>query len=183
MYATRPLYPVVNASWAVHPPSCSHQKLASATLRRLVVRAAAPVYLRVVQCSAACAQPSHHSSLRQTLVNNRMKQRGIASFFGGGKAENGTKGVVTKAGGSAVTNSRDPSDVLKEANSAVKKRPREVIRQVLCNKQFLVSNTHLRILCQESETTAASTAPEAPKTKLKRLRKADSTETPAQVIA
>lgn len=59
-----------------------------------------------------------------------MKQRGIASFFGGGKAENPPRTV--KAASVKPDNPGKPSspEVLKDVNSSGTKRPREVIAQV-----------------------------------------------------
>ena len=59
-----------------------------------------------------------------------MKQRGIASFFGGAKAENPPRTV--KAASVKPDNPGKPSspEVLKDVNSSGTKRPREVIAQV-----------------------------------------------------
>lgn len=70
-----------------------------------------------------------------------MKQRGIASFFGGGKAENNTRGLVAKAGKSAVSKPQDSSEVLKDANSSANKRSREVI--IARNASLVPNMPHL----------------------------------------
>lgn len=61
-----------------------------------------------------------------------MKQRGIASFFGAGKAENApctTKVASATPGRSAKTASQQGSaEVLKDVNSSGIKRAREVIK-------------------------------------------------------
>ena len=175
----------LNASWAVQSRCRNHPKLASAALRRLVVRAAAPVYLRVAQASLPCVRQTHWAVSDQSYATGRMKQRGIASFFGGGKAENSSKVGAAKAGKSAIAKSQDPSEVLKDTNSSANKRPREVITQTVLVIQHLscaIVHTGLTLkLSQEAVTAAATVLPEAQKGKLKRLRKADSTETPVQV--
>ena len=121
----------LNASWAVKSPCHNHPKLASAALKRLVVRAAAPVYLRAAQSSFSCVRQTHWALSDQAYATGRMKQRGIASFFGGGKAENNTKAGAAKAAKSTVAKSHDPSEVLKDASASANKRPREVITPLL----------------------------------------------------
>lgn len=175
----------LNANWAVESHFRNYPKLASAALRRLVVRAAAPVYLRVAQASIPRVRQTHWAVSDQSYATGRMKQRGIASFFGGSKAENSSRASAAKAGKSAIAKSQDPSEVLKDANSSANKRPREVITQMVLVIQHLsCEQWHTRLtlkLSQEAETAAATVLPEPPKGKLKRLRKADSTETPVQV--
>ena len=60
-----------------------------------------------------------------------MKQRGIASFFGGAKAENAprvAKSAPVEPGKLATPEAKQPAaEVLKDANTSGSKRPREVI--------------------------------------------------------
>ena len=75
-------------------------------------------------CRPACAARVH--------AVRSMKQRGIASFFGAGKAENApptAKVASATLGKSAKTASHQESaEVLKDVNSSGTKRAREVIR-------------------------------------------------------
>ena len=79
----------------------------------------------------AATKPFCLSSVTRVHASGFMKQRGIASFFGGAKAENPPR--VAKSGpvepGKSVTPDAKQSavEVLKEANTSGSKRPREVI--------------------------------------------------------
>ena len=103
-----------------------------------------------------------------------MKQRGITSFFGGGKPENHAKAVK-----STPSAKQEPLEPLEEANSSAYKRSREVINLSLWARSSLcmecTGNPLYLPQDDEPETTAAAVQ-EAPKSKLKRLRKADITD-------
>ena len=69
----------------------------------------------------------------QVHVVKSMKQRGIASFFGGGKAENPprTVKVASAKPEKALTPGKKSSpEVLKDVNTSGTKRPREVITHI-----------------------------------------------------
>lgn len=114
-----------------------------------------------------------------------MKQRGIASFFGGGKPENHARAANAKAVKSTPSVKQEPVEPVKEANASANKRSREVIKPALwvgssqCNMKPSEQSMQTCVcLLQDAEVeTTAAAVQEPPRSKLKRLRKAGSTET------
>lgn len=82
-------------------------------------------------CAASLISRQYRSApVAQVHVVRSMKQRGIASFFGGGKAENSPRTVKAesaKAAKSQTPSKQQVSEVLKDVNTSGTKRPREVI--------------------------------------------------------
>lgn len=97
---------------------------------------------------AVASTSCHPAGAARVHAVRSMKQRGIASFFGGGKAENAPpKAKVASAtpGKSAkIVSQQETAEVLKDVNSAGTKRAREVIktRFSLDSARILLSFTH-----------------------------------------
>ena len=115
-------------------PRRSVVELASAGLLRLVGRLSQPTRT----CSWVRAAPfsgSHYPTASvQVHVVKSMKQRGIASFFGGAKAENPPR-TVKVASAKPEKSPKSPGrksspEVLKDVNTSGTKRPREVITHI-----------------------------------------------------
>lgn len=130
---------------SVHVCECRLVIGNSTSSQRSVVELASVGLLRLVGCLSKPARTcswvrtisisgSHYSTASvQVHVVKSMKQRGIASFFGGGKAENPprTVKVASAKPEKALTPGKKSSpEVLKDVNTSGTKRPREVITHI-----------------------------------------------------
>ena len=130
---------------SVHVCECRSVIGNNTSSRRSVVELASAGLLRLLGCLYKPTRPcswvrtvpfsgSHYSTASvQVHVVKSMKQRGIASFFGGGKAENPPRAVKVASvkPEKALTPGKTSSpEVLKDVNTSGTKRPREVITHI-----------------------------------------------------
>lgn len=107
-------------------------ELASAGFLRLAVSVIKPVRAFPWRNVAIASTSCHPACAARVHAVRSMKQRGIASFFGAGKAENAppTAKVASATPGKAAktASQQETAEVLKDVNSSGTKRAREVIR-------------------------------------------------------
>ena len=130
---------------SAHVCKCRSVTGSSTSTRRSVVELASAGLLRLVGClsepTRTCSwvraipfSGSHYSTASvQVHVVKSMKQRGIASFFGGAKAENPPRTVKVasaKPEKSLTPGKKSSPEVLKDVNTSGTKRPREVITHI-----------------------------------------------------